>query len=156
MAFELVTNSSSKTPSQDDVSVRFYFVNGTAAENKFSTFPLFGQKETTLTWSAFEKGMSKFAVQGQDDWCNLCGDSSPSCGSNNATTSSTGGNDASTSSSSGGVSKPVAGVIGALVTLVVILLVQGLVMLAGGFRLVKKSSLQQASGQVASGAAKSG
>lgn len=137
MAFELVTNSSAPTP--DDVSVRFLFANGTAAQNEFKPYPLFGQKDSTIKWSDFKSGMNKFAVGDTQKWCDVCGNASGRCAN------STSAGDASTNSSggsgNGGVSKPVAGVIGALVTLVVILGLEAAFILLGGLRLVKKSAL---------------
>ena len=137
MTFELVTNATS--PKAEDISVRFYFANGTAADNEPALFPLFGQKETTLKWDDFKNGMSKFAIEDTQHWCELCGNTDGACASN----STSSGDDASSSSSGSGngVSKPVAGVIGALVTLVVILGIQAAVMLLGGLRMVKKSTL---------------
>lgn len=141
MTFELVTNSS--TPTADDISVRFYFANGTAAQHEPTLFPMFGQKETTLKWNDFKNGMANFAIEDTQHWCTLCGNTDGACASNSTSSD----NSSSSSSSSGGggngVSKPVAGVIGALVTLVVILGVEAAIMLLGGMRLVKKSSLGQ-------------
>ncbi|KAF4966764.1 hypothetical protein FSARC_5581 [Fusarium sarcochroum] len=140
MAFELVTNATK--PTADDVSVRFYFANGTAAENTPKLFPLFNGKETTISWKDFKDGMNEFAIEDTKHWCKVCGNTDGTCASG----SDDGDDDsASSQSSSGGsgngVSKPVAGVIGALVTLVVILGVQAAVLLLGGLRLVKKSTL---------------
>ncbi|KAF5023316.1 hypothetical protein F66182_4624 [Fusarium sp. NRRL 66182] len=138
MAFELVTNATS--PAADDVSVRFYFANGTAAENTPRLFPLFGEEETTISWKDFKAGMSEFAIEDTEHWCKLCGNTDDIC----ASSSANGDGDASVSSQShsgNGISKPVAGVIGALVTLVVILGIQVAVILLGGLRLVKKSTL---------------
>lgn len=142
MTFELVTNSS--TPTVDDISVRFYFANGTAAENTPTLFPLFGQKETTLKWNDFKQGMMDFAIEDDAHWCDLCGNTGGACAGNST---SSGGASSSSSSSGGdnGISKPVAGVIGALVTLVVILGVQAAIMLLGGLRMVKKSTLAHSS-----------
>ncbi|CZR34622.1 acid phosphatase [Fusarium proliferatum] len=140
MAFELVTNATN--PTADDVSVRFYFANGTAAQHTPKMFPLFGKDETTISWKDFKTGMSDFAIEDTKHWCKLCGNNDGNCASSS--------DDASTSpqSSSGGsgngVSKPVAGVIGALVTLIVILGVQAAFILLGGLRLVKKSTLAAA------------
>lgn len=140
MAFELVTNATS--PTAEDVSVRFYFSNGTAAEDGSHMYPMFGQKETTLSWKDFKSGMSKFAIQDNQHWCKLCGNTDGTCASSSNTADS---DDSATSESSNdsgnGVSKPVAGVIGALVTLVVILAIQAAVLLLSGLRLVKKSTL---------------
>ncbi|KAI0838948.1 histidine acid phosphatase-like protein [Hypoxylon sp. FL0890] len=150
IVFELVTNatgiSSTSYPSADEVSVRFYLANGTAAMNTPKVFPLFGQSETTLPWSTFASEMSKFAVGDTASWCQACGNTTGICASS-ASTSGSGsdggdGSAAATQNTSGnGISLPVAGVIGALVTLVVILGVEGLVYALAGLRLVKKSTL---------------
>lgn len=139
MTFELVTNATA--PTADDISVRFYFSNGTAAENEPKLFPLFGQQETTLKWNDFKDGMAGFSIKDDQHWCQLCGNSDGACASSNSTSDSGSDTSSASSGSGNGVSKPVAGVIGALVTLVVILGIQAAVMLLGGLRLVKKSTL---------------
>jgi hypothetical protein len=156
MTFELVTNSTSATPSANEMSVRFYFANGTTAQNPLNLYPLFGQQETTLSYNDWRNGMLDFAVQNTTQWCQLCGSSSGQCAAN-STTSGSGSSSSSSSSHSGngGVSKPVAGVIGALVTLVVILGAEAAVMGLGGLRLVKKSTLAaQGAGQAATAGVK--
>ncbi|KAH7269838.1 histidine phosphatase superfamily [Fusarium redolens] len=140
MAFELVTNATS--PTADDVSVRFYFANGTAAEHTPKMFPLFGKDETTISWKDFKTGMSDFAIEDTKHWCKLCGNNDGNCASDSDDDSTS--SQSSSGGSGNGVSKPVAGVIGALVTLVVILGVQAAVILLGGLRLVKKSTLTAA------------
>lgn len=146
MAFELVTNATAGSDGkyeEDDLSVRFFFANGTASDDTFKTFPLFAQKETTLSWPAFKDGMSKFAIQDTAKWCSTCGSTSGKCASNSTSTDGSASTNSS-GSGSGGVSRPVAGVIGALVTLVVVLGVQAAIMLFGGLRLMKKSSVRPA------------
>lgn len=149
IAFELVTNTSldSVTGAIDpaDVSVRFLFSNGSASDaNPPQEFPLFGQSETLLPYNTFVSEMTKFSIGDTASWCKACGNSTGVCAS--STDSGSGSTATGTASSddngggSGGVSKPVAGVIGALVTLVVILAIEGLVMAIAGLRLVKKRS----------------
>lgn len=152
MAFELVAPSSSDNFKPEDLSVRFLFANGTASTNELKPFPLFGQDKTTLSWPAFKAGMDKFAIADTKHWCDLCGKTDGQCAAAN---SGEDGNISSQSSKSGnGISKPVAGIIGALVTLVAILGVQATVVLLGGLRLVKKATLVQASQNVATGSTK--
>lgn len=140
MAFELVTNATS--PTEDDMSVRFLFSNGTAGEGGVTEFPLFGQQETLLSWKDFKEGMMDFSIHDDEHWCEVCGVSNGRCASGSSGSGSDDGDaSAESSKSDNGISKPVAGVIGALVTLVVILGVQAAVVLLGGFRLVKKSAL---------------
>ncbi|KAH8197167.1 hypothetical protein TruAng_008660 [Truncatella angustata] len=152
MVFELVADSddvsSSSYPAASDVSVRFLFANGTAAQNEPQAYPLFGQNETLLPWSTFVSEMNKFAIADTEDWCTACGNSTGVCAEYASSSSSGSGDGASTSSSStsgNGMSLAVAGVIGALVTLAVILGIEALVYFLSGLRLVKKSTLAAAS-----------
>ena len=142
MVFELITNSSisnTSYPSSDDISVRFLFANGTAGQAPLNQYPLFGQTQMELPWSTFVSEMNKFAIGSQSAWCSACGPTSTAC--NTTTSASTGSSSASATASSssgdGGISRAVAGVIGAMVTLGVFLALVALLMLAG-FRLVKK------------------
>ncbi|KAK8089517.1 histidine acid phosphatase [Apiospora hydei] len=156
MAFELVTNSTSSPVSEDDVSVRFLFSNGAAgaAGNVPVAYPLFGRSEVLLPWSAFAGEMNKFAIGDTKSWCTACGNSTGQC-AQYASGSSSGGDATAASKSGNGISTAVAGVIGALVTLVVILGIEGLVYALAGLRLVKKSSLAaQATKVEVSGASK--
>jgi acid phosphatase len=140
MAWELVTNASvtdGSFPAADQISVRFLFNNGTSASSdNLTAYPLFGQSNVVLPWSDFLSNTQKFAITGQSQWCQACGNSTGVC----ASTSSSSAAAASTSSSSGGISTAVAGVIGAMVTLAVILGLEALVLLLGGLRLAKKRS----------------
>ncbi|KAL7909424.1 histidine phosphatase superfamily [Trichoderma velutinum] len=149
MAIELVAPSSTQT-SADDLTVRFLWSNGTAAANGLKEYPLFGQKETTLSWNDFKTGMDKFAIADTQDWCQICGNTDGSCAAN-STASST---PAAKSSDNSNITKPVAGVIGALVTLGVILGLEALVILLGGLRLVKKSTLAKANAATSEAAVK--
>lgn len=144
MVFELVTNSTvsnTSYPSSDGISVRFLFANGTAGQAPLNEYPLFGQTQLELPWSTFVSEMDKFAIGSQSAWCSACGAGSTAC--NTTTSASTGSSSASptaSSSSGGGISRAVDGVIGAMVTLAVILALIALLMLVGGFRLVRKGS----------------
>ena len=102
----------------------------------------------TVPWrlvSLIREYTEKFAVGNQNDWCNLCGNSTGACspsvlsGSGSGSTSSPSSTPSSGSSS--GVSKAVAGVIGAVVTLAVILGAEIFIMLVAGLRLVSKKRL---------------
>ncbi|KAI0379756.1 phosphoglycerate mutase-like protein [Hypomontagnella monticulosa] len=159
MVFELVTNASdvSKTnyPSPADVSVRFMVANGSAAQHTPQLFPLFGQSETTLPWNTFAEEMGKFAIGDTAAWCQACGNTTGICASTAETSGSGDSGSVATDAQSGNnISLPVAGVIGALVTLVVILGVEGLVYALAGLKLVRKSTLAaDAAGAGATGAA---
>ncbi|EGD99572.1 hypothetical protein TESG_06838 [Trichophyton tonsurans CBS 112818] len=145
MAFELVTNASTfadSFPAESEISVRFLFHNGTtipgSPETEPTVYPLFGQEKTLLPWSDFVSHMKEIAITSQDQWCQACGSASEGC--SGAPSSGGGSSGPSTSSNSdSGISRPVAGVIGALVTLSVILGVQALVFFVGGFTIARKS-----------------
>jgi hypothetical protein len=150
MAFELVTNatvSSSSYPTHDEISVRFMFSNGSAAEGGgLQAYPLFGQPETTLPWSNFSAEMAKFAIGDQPTWCTACGNTTGACAStttsaSSSATSSSSSNTTPSGASSSGISTAVGGVIGAMVTLAVVLGIEALVLLIGGMRVVRKNSL---------------
>ncbi len=149
MTFELFTTSpTTPFPAAADIMVRFLFHNGTATNSsELITYPLFGQSKYTLPWSSFVDGMEKFAIGSQQAWCQACGNTtgicadigSPSASSNTGSGSST----TSSSSSRGGVSPVVGGVIGAMVTLAVILIIEALVLSVGGVRLIRKKGLER-------------
>ena len=142
MAFELFTEAEADAddgfPAERDLRVRFSFANGTAgASAEPRVFPLFGGGEDALSWTDFAAGMAEFAVNERMDWCTKCGNRTGVCvdaaGGAASADYSSGGN--------GGLSLPAAGVIGAMVTLAVILGVEALVVLLGGWRLVSKKRL---------------
>ena len=153
MTFELVTNATvtnTSYPTADQISIRFLFSNGTASENHLTAYPLFGQSETVISWPTFVDEMNKFAIGDQATWCQKCGNSTGVCAPTGSSSSSGSApsSTSSQSSSSGGMSKAVAGVIGAMVTLAVILGLEALVIVLGGLRLVNKKRL--GAGQVTS------
>ncbi|TAQ90503.1 hypothetical protein B7494_g1192 [Chlorociboria aeruginascens] len=155
MTFELVTNAtvtSTSYPSTDDISVRFLFSNGSASDHPLTTYPLFGQQETVIPWTTFASEMGKFAIGDQATWCSQCGNTTGVCAStatsSSSSPSSTSSGSAQKSTNDGGVSRAVAGVIGAMVTLAVVLGVEALVMLLAGWRLVgRKSAATPAGGE---------
>lgn len=142
MTFELVTNatvSNTSYPTNDQISVRFLFSNGTASQNGLTAYPLFGQQTIEIPWTDFTNEMNKFAIGDQATWCQKCGNSTGICASTSSTSSGASAT-ATPSSGSGGISKAVAGVIGAMVTLAVILGLEALILLVGGLRIAKKRS----------------
>ena len=96
-----------------------------------------------MSWNDFTNGMNKFAIGGQRQWCDVCGNSTGVCASSSNNNAGPAGSGATggDSSSGGGMSKAVAGVIGAMVALAVIFSVEALVMLIAGLRLVSKKRL---------------
>ncbi|KAJ5148466.1 Histidine phosphatase superfamily clade-2 [Penicillium atrosanguineum] len=136
---ELVTNATGTgIPSTDDISVRFMFHNGTiTGSDEPTVYRLFGQKNDLISWDEFKTRTEKVAILSDDQWCNQCGNTDGKCASS-ASTSSTSDSTGSSGSSSGGMSRAVAGVIGAMVTLAVILGLEALFFLVGGFRISKR------------------
>ena len=153
LTWELVTNATvegSAFPSTDEISVRFLFHNGTtSSDSEPIEYPLFGQSVSPLPWSDFVTGMNKFSIKSQSEWCQACGNSTGVCSSeslNNSGDSGVSSGSSGSASHHGGISTAVAGVIGAMVTLAVILAVQLLIVLVGGFRLVSKKRLAARNG----------
>ncbi|KAL8806965.1 MAG: hypothetical protein Q9182_000946 [Xanthomendoza sp. 2 TL-2023] len=145
MTFELFTtrpNTSSFPAAVEDLQVRFLFHNGTTDEDSIPTaYPLFGQSSTALSWREFKNGMNRFAVGGQEQWCKACGNSTGVCAAAAASSPPPPSSfSADTAASSTDISKAVAGVIGAMVTVAVVLVVEALVMLGAGLRVVRKKN----------------
>lgn len=141
MAFELFTTQDSAAgfPATQDLQVRFVFHNGTASNSSQpAAYPLFGGSKTALSWSEFTDGMNKFAVHSTQQWCEKCGETSGECA---AFAAKNNGPVAPKSQGKSGMSPAVGGVIGAMVTLAVVLGSLGAVMLVGGFRLVSKKAM---------------
>ena len=165
LVWELVTNSSVSStsfPTTDEISVRFYFHNGTTSNTSEPTeFPVFGGTQSPLPWSDFVAGMDKFAIYSQKDWCKACGNSTGQCsaaalGEDDSSSPGSSSSSNSSGSGSGGISKAVAGVIGAMVTLGVILGLELLIMLVGGLRVVSKKRLAGAGAGAAQQGASTG
>ncbi|KAL5340660.1 histidine phosphatase superfamily [Aspergillus crustosus] len=152
MAWELVTNSTSDSfPDPDDISVRFVFHNGTlTSSSELTSYPLYGETSPTIPWSTFVEQTQKIAITSTEQWCQVCGNTDGQCASSSSNSDSD-SDSASTDSASGsgGISKAVAGVIGAMVTLAVILGLEALFLVFGGFRITKKGGATVAAAEVA-------
>jgi len=138
MVFELYSTSTdaSAYTNTANLNVRFLFHNGTSSNTSEPTvYPIFGSSSASMPWTDFVNKMSTISVGTTEQWCNMCGSSSSAVCSASSTTSPTKG---SSSVANSGLSNAVAGVIGALVTLAVILGLQAIFMLAGGYRLISK------------------
>ncbi|KAK6345164.1 hypothetical protein TWF718_007091 [Orbilia javanica] len=138
MAFELFTNEPAGIfPEAKDVNVRFLFHNGSTANGgELTAYPLFGQDKTELSWGDFAKEMRTFSITTTEQWCRACGSKGGVC--------ATGSDDSHplAQTTHHGLSGPVAGAIGALVTLVVILVAQGLIISLAGLAIVKKQDVK--------------
>jgi len=157
MSFELFTNatvSSTSYPTNDQINVRFLFSNGSAAINGLTAYPLFGQSQTVLPWTTFVSEMGKFAIGDLTTWCTACGSTTGTCATatSSSTSNSSSASDSTTAASTTGsgsaISTTVAGVIGAMVTLAVILGLEALVLLVGGLRVVGKKAIAARNGAV--------
>lgn len=143
MVFELFTDADvaaagGGVPADDaDLKVRFLFHNGTASNASApSVYPLFGGDAEAIPWAQFHDGLSKFAVGSTEQWCHMCGNTTGSCAQFDE--GGKGPSATGAGAGKGGMSAAVGGVIGAFVTLAVVLGLAGVVLLVGGFRLVRK------------------
>ncbi|KAG9515829.1 phosphoglycerate mutase-like protein, partial [Aureobasidium melanogenum] len=146
MTFELVTNAStSPFPAASDISVRFLWHNGTAnATSPPVAYPLFGTGNELTSWNDFVTAMDKFSIGSTQQWCTACGNSTGTCAAYAPASSSSSSSSSSTQNkqkSGNGLSPAVNGVIGAMVTLAVILGLEALILLVGGFKVVSKKTL---------------
>jgi hypothetical protein len=139
MDFELFTTSdvSSGFPSPDDIMVRFMFQNGTASNsNEPTVYPLFGGNSEALSWKTFSESLGKFAVHTTEQWCQVCGNTDGNCAQY-----ASGSDNVPNKNGNTGVSRmsaAVGGVIGACVTLAVVLGALAAFLLLGGFRIIRK------------------
>ncbi|KAL9103710.1 MAG: hypothetical protein Q9163_001259 [Psora crenata] len=143
MTFELFTTAApTPFPSAQDLQVRFLFHNGTSSTASDPTaYPLFGGQATEMSWDDFTAGMNRIAIGTQAHWCSACGNSTGVCASGAGAASASRAEGSNTGD--GGPSKVVAGVIGAMVTLAVILGVEAVVMSLAGLRLVRKIRMRE-------------
>lgn len=135
LAFELFTEADMDTfPSNvDDLQVRFLFRNGTRGELK--AFPLFGRSEETMSYDEFKTELGGRAISDPKDWCSRCQSEADFCSEPQFSSSSdTGAGSGSGSSPTitasdsdkSGLTVAQAGVVGAMTTLGVVLLLAGL------------------------------
>ncbi|WPG98681.1 Hypothetical protein R9X50_00147400 [Acrodontium crateriforme] len=148
MSFELFTNGSQKVsstnfPSNDDIYVRFLFHNGTTSNiSEPVSYPLFGSGKEVMAWNDFTTGMNKFAIGNTNEWCTACGNYTGTCAAYAPAETNSSANEPSTEVKSGnGLSPVINGVIGAMVTLAVVLGLEALILVVGGFKVVSKKSL---------------
>ena len=136
------TDSSDGTtyPSENDLWVRFWFNNGTNYDN-WRAYPLFNLSPefVDMPWSDFQGAMYDIMIGDVGEWCQQCGaEYVPTdrvfCSYFNSSVSL---DPALESTSHNHLSPAVAGVIGAVITLVVAGMIFGLVMLIGGVRLYR-------------------
>jgi hypothetical protein len=136
MAFEVFTPGDGATtyPDPSTMQVRFLYSNqSTGIIGAPTQFNLFGGQANSVAYTDFVSKVGGFAIQTTQEWCTLCGNTTGNCAQFANSSSSSG----STGSKSH-MSLAVAGVIGAMVTLAVVLGAEALIALILGLRLVKK------------------
>ncbi|KAI9845688.1 MAG: hypothetical protein M1838_001648 [Thelocarpon superellum] len=142
MVFELFsTDNNTAYPAESDLNVRFLFRNGTDDSAEMLSYPLFGRgpDETDMTWQDFSDGLDQFALESVGDWCDTCNSQEYFCAIWGTTDSafnigSSPSSSGECSSASHAVTPPVAGVIGAAVTLAVLILTAAVCILLFGVR----------------------
>ncbi|MCJ1344635.1 hypothetical protein MMC31_002838 [Peltigera leucophlebia] len=122
IAFELYTEQNMTTfPSNtNDLRVRFLFKNGT--DGSLSEVPLFGRKETTLSWADFNTESNARAIKSASVWCARCKTSAGFCSQRGIAPDSTFASATTSATPMATCDKPKltlaqAGVIGAMTTL---------------------------------------
>ncbi|USW57035.1 Putative histidine phosphatase superfamily [Septoria linicola] len=138
--FELFSKTNETDPSfpgVDDLYVRFYFRNGTDGDDsRYQAYSLFlnGPDAMDMTWVQFRNAMRNVAMPGIGNWCNECSSTSFFCAAfdedGNETPAGSRG-----SSSKHKLSPAVAGVVGAIIALVIAGFIFALAMFVGGVRL---------------------
>ncbi|KAJ5598888.1 hypothetical protein N7510_000005 [Penicillium lagena] len=143
--FELVTNATGGgIPVTDEIRVRFTLHNGTlTGSDEPVGYPLFGTSNELISWSDFVSETQKIAVTSDTNLCEMCELMTGSCATLDSNASITADD---SSSGSDGVSRPVAGVIGAMVTLAVILGLEALFFLTGGFTITQRRKVDRVAG----------
>ena len=170
MIFELFSpNVSDYSQINDpaDLRVRFLFANGTDTidspmPSNFTTYPLFNSGSSDMSWPDFLVQMGKVSVSSPGEWCEKCNswDTVPFCIAYNSTAwdaidDNDNGNSRGTTRHgrfNGQMSAPLAGVIGAVVTLAALCLI--LVLLVGccGMRMIRYKPSAKGGAAAAAGA----
>ena len=133
LVFELFTlreNDVGTYPNLEELYVRFLYQNGTGEDSSIVEYPLFGRgpSQTMMSLSDFIIGIERIMIYSVEDWCETCSSWSIFCPAftNNSILNQ--------DSRHKGMSEAVAGVIGAVVALVVFGLILAAVMLLCGCR----------------------
>lgn len=146
MAFEVFSPSANATrPEARDLWVRFLFRNGTAPEERLTAYPLFGRGKSAvdMRWTDFEEGMAAIAITGPGDWCRACASLAVFCAAflQNSGAAGKAGNQSKAGAvmalENSGMTRASAGVLGAGVTVAVVMVV-GAAMAMGGWRVYRR------------------
>jgi hypothetical protein len=144
MTFELYSyapeplsqNESIPFPDTSELWVRFLFRNGTGTSDDLIEYSLFGRDnaETDMSYDDFVTDMGKFSLDDLVDWCLQCASGSLFCEALMLNYNSEIGTGSGSSKKAKALSAPVAGVIGATITIALMILVVAILALIG-FRL---------------------
>ncbi|KAH6860923.1 histidine phosphatase superfamily [Alternaria rosae] len=139
MIFELFSTSSSTDMPSDpnDLWVRFYFHNGTDADDKpLQSYSMFnnGRSMTDMPYTEFERLFSTISMHGLTDWCETCSTGAFFCRGADGSGVTLVVPSPQEKQKKDTVSPVVGGVIGAIVSLVVAGLLFALAMLLTGLR----------------------
>ncbi|RYP72141.1 hypothetical protein DL771_004375 [Monosporascus sp. 5C6A] len=116
MAFELFSpDTMTSFPEDPNTSLRVRFLFRNSTFGTLTSFPLFGTGAESLSWPDFVTQMQRRAITTADKWCSVCASTANFCAAYEQ--------DDLSASSGSGMSNAVAGVIGAMATLVVLAIV---------------------------------
>ncbi|KXS98204.1 hypothetical protein AC578_280 [Pseudocercospora eumusae] len=141
--FSYTNSTGPKTfPDDSDLWVRFYFRNGTEDGEEYRAYPLFnrGPDQTDMMWSDFQYQMFNLLMVDVGDWCTLCNSTNIFCAAWRTDEAKTlvqdwaKGHGLVSTKNRHRMKPAVAGVIGAIIALVVAGVIFGLVMLLAGVR----------------------
>lgn len=147
MIFEMFSsggNSSDTYPAPSDLSVRFLFRNGTNSSDNTNPYPIFGRDRNSLemNFNDFVANMESVMVASVGEWCAICSSPSIFCPAFANTTSSNSSGLPSLSSAkvSAATHPAVAGIIGALIALVLVGIILAAAMLVFGVRFFRSKT----------------
>jgi hypothetical protein len=139
--FSLSVNDTGQYPDRSDLNVRFLFRNGTGDGTQLISYSLFGgdPSQDVMTFSEFVSGMETIWMPSVADWCDVCSSFSVFCPAFVGDGGSLPSNPTygAEPQSHHGISPAVAGVVGAVVTLVVVGILAAVLALLGGLRVYR-------------------
>ena len=139
--FSLSVNGTGEYPDRSDLNVRFLFQNGTGDGSQLISYSLFGRdpSQNVMTFDEFVSGMETIWMPSVADWCDTCSSISVFCPAFVGNTRGPSSSPTYGAESPGhrGISPVVAGVIGAVVTLVVAGILTAVLALLGGLRVYR-------------------
>jgi hypothetical protein len=137
MVFELFSHATNFTtmPSIDDLWVRFLFRNGTDRDAELLSYPLLGRgnSQSDIRWLDFVKEMNKLQIDDMGSWYTMCNTSSIFChGENNMNHKNSSILDRGETNKSRYINAFIAGVIGYVIEVAILMLSLTFAALFGG------------------------